>query len=71
LSQKTTVAHIKTSLLNGMSYVRASEGQVLKSTNIALVLHGVSEERTLRGGQLAAHINGSGTGVALDHAGTL
>jgi hypothetical protein len=54
-----------------MSYVRASEGQVLKSTNIPPVLHGVGEERTLRGRQLAAHINGSGTRVALDHASTL
>jgi hypothetical protein len=63
--------HVKTCLLNGMSYVRASESHVLKSTSITPVLRGVGKEKTLRGRQLAAHINGSGTGVALDHTSTL
>jgi hypothetical protein len=63
--------HVKTGLLNGMIYVWVSEGQVLKSTSIASVLHGIGEERTIRGGQLAVHIHGSGTGVALDHVSML
>jgi hypothetical protein len=36
-----------------------------------MVLHGISEKRTICGRKFAAHINGSGAGVALDHASTL
>jgi hypothetical protein len=63
--------HVETCLLNSMSNVWTSERQVLESTSIATVLRGIGEKRTLSGGEFAAHINGSGAGVALDHAGTL
>jgi hypothetical protein len=63
--------HVETCLLNSMSNVWVSERQVLESTSIATVLCGISEKRTLCGRKFAAHINGSGAGVALDHASTL
>jgi hypothetical protein len=63
--------HIETRLLNGVSDVRASERQVLQCTGIAAALSRVIKERAFISGELAANVDGSGTRMALNHAGSL
>jgi hypothetical protein len=67
----TRCVHVKTCLLHCMRNVGASQCEILKGARETTVLGGVSDEGSFISRELAMHINGGRTRVALEHAGAL
>jgi hypothetical protein len=63
--------HVQTCLLNRMSNIGASQGEILESPCKTAILRRISQKRTLISGELATRVNRSDTWVAVEHAGVL
>jgi hypothetical protein len=65
------IMHMKAQLLNCISDVRSSEGEVLQSTSKTPVRGGIRHRVTLGLGHLALCVNWSRAGVAICHPSSL
>jgi hypothetical protein len=65
------IMHMKAQLLNRISDVRPSEGEVLESTSKTPVRGGIRHRVPLGLRQLALRVNWSGAGVAIGHPSSL
>lgn len=65
--RRAMCVHKKTSLLDGVREVRASDREALESTREAAIIHGVVEEVTIGGGKLGTRVDECAYGMAITH----